>query len=223
MIVLAKVSIVTPPGAGLFLPFCRPCSGASLFAVFWPDNGFYAHFGRPSGAQGRPKGAQRAQKEPQSLRRDTQKSLKNRPGAPSGKKGGPGGSRGAPGRENDTKIDEKTTHFDTEDMQKKASIPPCFSTVLGGKTGGTVPKKGEHSVFFLFFQFGMQCNAIQYNAIQYNTIQYSASTQKSAAQPNARKSAMSCSVPGIRYALAIAMPSSRGGRSEAQSISTFFL
>ena len=31
---------------------------------------------------------------------------------------------------------------------KKASIPPCFSTVLGGQTGGTVPKKGEHSVFF---------------------------------------------------------------------------
>ena len=37
-------------------------------------------------------------------------------------------------------IDEKTLTFDAEDMQKKASIPPCFSTVLGRKTGGTVPK-----------------------------------------------------------------------------------
>ena len=52
------------------------------------------------------------------------------------------------GKENDTKIEEKTINFDAEDMQKKASIPLCFSTVLGGKIGGTVPKKGEHSVFF---------------------------------------------------------------------------
>ena len=39
------------------------------------------------------------------------------------------------GKENDTKIEEKTTNFDAEDMQKKASIPLCFSTVLGGKIG----------------------------------------------------------------------------------------
>ena len=56
-------------------------------------------------------------------------------------------------------------------MQKKASIPPCFSTVLGGKTGGTVPEKGEHSVFFFCFSFSV-CNAMQYNTMQYNTIQY---------------------------------------------------
>ena len=113
--------------------------------------------------------------EPNLIPNPDQKSLKNRPGAPSGKKGGPGGSRGAPGRENDTKIDEKTIHFDTEDMQKKASIPPCFSTVLGEKTGGTVPKKGEHSVFFFFYLFGVNTGDAapkKYETIQYNTIQY---------------------------------------------------
>ena len=75
------------------------------------------------------------------------------PGTPSGKKGSPRGSRGAPGRENDTKIVEKTTHFDTEAMQKKASIPPCFSTVLGVKTGGTVqmtPQSDEKNNMFSF-------------------------------------------------------------------------
>jgi len=57
-------------------------------------------------------------------------------------------------------------------MQKKASIPPCFSTVLGGKTGGTVPKKGEHSVFFFVFPFryAMQCNTLQCHTIQYSTL-----------------------------------------------------
>ena len=98
----------------------------------------------PKVVQGSPKGPKGAPK----LTRDAYKSYKNRPGTPPGQKGSPGGSRGAPGRENDTKIDEKTIDFDAEDMQKKASIPPCFSTVLGVTTGGTVPKKGEHSVFF---------------------------------------------------------------------------
>ena len=128
----------------------------------------------------------------------------------------PGGSRGAPGRENDTKIDEKTTNFATEDMQKKASIPPCFSTVLGGKTGGTVPKKGGHSVFFLVFPFryAMQCNTLQCHTIQYSTRQYPICGHS----PTLKKSAMSCSVPSLRYPQAIAMPPSRGGRSEAQQI-----
>ena len=101
--------------------------------------------GVQSGAQGRPKGAQRVPKESQGLPRDTQKSLKNRPGAPSLKKGGPGGARGPPGMENDSKIDEKTIYFDTEDVQKKASIPPCFSTVLTPK----ICKKSQHSALFL--------------------------------------------------------------------------
>ena len=55
---------------------------------------------------------------------------------------GRGAGGGATGRGGEG----KTLNFDTEDIQKKTSIPPCFSTVLGGKTGGTVPKKGEHSV-----------------------------------------------------------------------------
>ena len=38
------------------------------------------------------------------------------------------------------KINEKTITFDADDMQKKASLPSCFSTVLGVKTGGAVPK-----------------------------------------------------------------------------------
>ena len=79
--------------------------------------------------------------------------------------------RGTPGKENDTKIEEKTINFDAEDMQKKASIPLCFSTVLGGKIGGTVPKKGEHSVFFFV---RMQCNAMQYNTLHYNAMQCNA-------------------------------------------------
>ena len=40
--------------------------------------------------------------------------------------------------------------------------------------------------------------------------------QESTTLPNAKKNAMSYSVPCIRYSLALAMPSSRGGRSEAQ-------
>ena len=40
--------------------------------------------------------------------------------------------------------------------------------------------------------------------------------EASAARPNAKKNAMSYSVPCIRYPRALAMPSSRGGRSEAQ-------
>ena len=89
-------------------------------------------------------------------------------------------------------------------MQKKASIPLCFSTVLGGKIGGTVPKKGGHSVFF----FLLECNAMQCNAIQYTTIQCNAMQCNAMAQPNARKNAMSCSVPCIRCPRALAMPSS---------------
>ena len=65
------------------------------------------------------------------------------------------------------KIDEKPVKPEAKDLQKKASIPLCFST---------------------------------------------------AAQPNARKNALSCSVPCIRSSLALAMPSSRGGRSEAQQM-----
>ena len=64
--------------------------------------------------------------------------MKNRLGAPCGKKAGPGGSGGALGRENDTKITEKTNNFDAEDVQKKASIPPCLFTFVGDKTSGTV-------------------------------------------------------------------------------------
>ena len=81
--------------------------------------------------------------------------------------------RGAPGKENDTKIEEKTINFDAEDMQKKASIPLCFSTVLGRKIGGTVPKKGEHSVFFFVRMqcIAMQCNTLQYNVMQCNAMQ----------------------------------------------------
>ena len=65
---------------------------------------------------------------------------------------------------------------------------------------------------FVFQRFwAMQCNAIRYTTIQCNAMQCNAM-----AQPNARKSAMSCSVPCMRYPRALAMPSSRGGRSEAQ-------
>ena len=41
-------------------------------------------------------------------------------------------------------------------------------------------------------------------------------TDTTAAQPNARKSVMTYSVPCIGYHKALAIPSSRGGRSEAQ-------
>ena len=63
-------------------------------------------------------------------------------------------------------------------MQKKASIPLCFSTVLGGKIGA--------------------CCFVSYTILIW----------KSAARPNARKNAMSYSVPCIRYPRALAMPSS---------------
>ena len=82
------------------------------------------------------------------------------------------------GKENDTKIEEKTINFDAEDMQKKASIPLCFSTVLGGKIGGTVPKKGEHSVFFLLECNAMQCNTIHYNTMQCNAMQCNGTAQR---------------------------------------------
>ena len=79
---------------------------------------------------------------------------------------------------------------------------------LGGKIGGTVPKKGEHSVLFLV---RMQCNAMQYNTLQYNAMQCNAM-----AQPNARKNAMSCSIPCIRCPRALAMPSSYRALTQAQ-------
>ena len=88
--------------------------------------------------------------------------------------------RGALGKENDTKIEEKTINFDAEDMQKKASIPLCFSTVLGRKIGGTVPKKGEHSVFFLLECNAMQCNTIHYNTMQCNAMQWHSPTLEKA-------------------------------------------
>ena len=99
-------------------------------------------------------------------------------------------------------------------MQKKASIPLCFSTVLGGKIGGAVPKKGEHSVFFFVFplRYALQCNTLQCHTIQYSTRQYPICGHS----PTLKKSAMSCSVPSLRYPQAIATPPSRGGRSEAQ-------
>ena len=86
----------------------------------------------PKVAPREPKGPKRS---PKSFPGTPKNHLKNRSGAPSVKKSGPGGSRGALGKENDTKIEEKTINFDVEDMQKKASIPLCFSTVLGGKIG----------------------------------------------------------------------------------------
>ena len=100
--------------------------------------------------------------------------------------------------------------------KKRPAFRLVFQRFWGGKPEAQYQKRASIPCFFLFFLFGMQCNAIQYNAIQYNTVHYDASTQKSAAQPNARKSAMSCSVPRIRYPPSIAMPHSRGGRSEAQ-------
>ena len=66
---------------------------------------------------------------------------------------------------------KKTINFDAEDMQKKASIPPCFSTVLGGKTGRTVPKKGEHSAV-LFKPFRCEHRRRSTQKIRDNTIQY---------------------------------------------------
>ena len=86
--------------------------------------------------------------------------------------------RRALGKENDTKLEEKTINFDAEDMQKKASIPLCFSTVLGGKIGGTVPKKGEHSVFLLLECNAMQCSTIHYNTLQCNAMQYNGTAQR---------------------------------------------
>ena len=50
------------------------------------------------------------------------KATQDAPGVPSGRKMTP-------------KSKKKTINFDAEDMQKKASIPLCFSTVLGGKIG----------------------------------------------------------------------------------------
>ena len=128
----------------------------------------------PRSPQGSPKGPKGAPKPPPGNLKITKKSTR----APSGKKGGPGGSRGALGKENDTKIEEKTINFDAEDMQKKASIPLCFSTVLGRKIGGTVPKKGEHSVFFLLECNAMQCNTIHYNTMQCNAMQCNGTAQR---------------------------------------------
>ena len=38
------------------------------------------------------------------------------------------------------KIDERTITFDADDMQKKASLPFCFSIVPGVKTGGPLAR-----------------------------------------------------------------------------------
>ena len=72
--------------------------------------------------------------------------------------------------------------------QKKASIPSCFSHISGRQLGGTVPKKGRWK---RGAKIKLHCRTLYINA-------------------------MSCCVPFTRYPLAIVMPYSRGGRSEAQ-------
>ena len=140
------------PGPSLFAPKIVSGTRCALetffFRLLCP---LWAAKWGPRSAKWNPRSPQGNQKGPKGAPNPSPgllKIRKNRSGAPSLKKSGPGGSRGALGKENDTKIEEKTINFDAEDMQKKASIPLCFSTVLGGKIGGTVPKKGEHSVFF---------------------------------------------------------------------------
>ena len=54
----------------------------------------------------------------------------------------------------------------------------------------------------------MQCSAVQYTTIQCNAMQCNAMQCNAMAQSNARKDAMSCSVPRIRCPRALAMPSS---------------
>ncbi len=91
-----------------------------------------------------PKVAPREPKGPQSSPKaslgTSKKSLKNDPGphmeerAAREAAGVPSGGKMTP------KSMEKLLNLDVEDMQKKASIPPCFSTILGVKRGGTVPK-----------------------------------------------------------------------------------
>jgi len=114
-------------------------------------------------------------------------------------------------------------------MKKRPILPPkickkrpafrlVFQWFWVGKPEAQYQKRASIPSFFWVSLFGVQCNAIHHNAIQYNTVHYDASTQKTAAKPNAGKSAMSCSVPGIRYPPAIAMTLSRGGRSEAQQM-----
>ena len=72
------------------------------------------------------------------------------------------------------KIDEKTITFDADDMQKKASLPLCFSIVLGVKTGGAVPKTRlqqdalQKTHYPAIPYQTLQCNAMQRNAMQFN-------------------------------------------------------
>ena len=44
------------------------------------------------------------------------------------------------GRKMTPKINEKPTHMEVNNLQRKASIPLCVSIVLDVKTGGSVPK-----------------------------------------------------------------------------------
>ena len=95
---------------------------------------------------------------------------------------------------------KKTTNFDAEDMQKKTSIPHCFSTVLGGKTGGTVPKKGGHSVFFFCFSFSV-CHAMQCTTMPYNTIQYTTTPVAKNRQHSPTLQKALCPAPFLAYAI----------------------
>ena len=105
-----------------------------------------------------------------------------------------------PGRKMTPKSKKKRLILTPEICKKRPASRFVFQRCWEGKSEAQYQKRASIPSFFFV---RMQCNAMQYNTLQYNAMQCNAM-----AQPNARKNAMSCSVPCIRCPRALAMPSS---------------
>ena len=101
-------------------------------------------------------------------------------------------------------------------LEKTLCHAPFLAYGVLGRSPCHPAPSSEHTVL-LFLAYGVfgrsPChpavpNAMECNTIHYNTMQCNAMQCNAMAQPNARKNAMSCSVPRIRCPRALAMPSS---------------
>ena len=92
--------------------------------------------------------------------------------------------------------------------QTLCHAPFLAYAVLGRSPCHPAPSS-EHTVMASEFERVQSPRpAVQYTTIQCNAMQCNAMQCNAMAQPNARKNAMSCSVPCIRCPRALAMPSS---------------
>ena len=121
------------------------------------------------------------------------------------------------GRKMTPKSKKKRLILTPKICKKRPASRFVFQRFWVGKSEAQYQKRASIPSFFFV---RMQCNAMQYNTLQYNAMQCNAMQCNAMAQPNARKNAMSCSVPRIRCPRALAMPSSSIMQCNAVQYST---